>query len=213
MCRIWDESFREFPGQKGLVPILPVLFYQGESSWNYSEKFSDLFVHKFSDMSFAPEFKHFLIDQSGYMNDDIRGSLKARIAQMLMKAAFHRNFHELSETLADLLSKIPETGGISYVRIFITYLIITQERAIVSEFAEIMNRYSEKIGGNMLSAAQEWLNEGFERGIEKGIEKGKIQKQIEIIENMLKAGIDWNIIRQATGLDPDGFEKLKIEKI
>ena len=43
MCRIWDESFKESPAQSELRPIIPVVFYQGESGWHYSTEFADLF--------------------------------------------------------------------------------------------------------------------------------------------------------------------------
>lgn len=41
--RIWDESFKINPEQELLPPILPVVFYQGETRWNYSTEFADLF--------------------------------------------------------------------------------------------------------------------------------------------------------------------------
>jgi len=40
-----------------------------------------------------------------------------------------------------------------------------------------MKKQSERIGENMITAAQEWFNEGLVKG------------QIEIIENFLKAGV------------------------
>lgn len=72
-CRIWDESFKDFPKQKGLIPIVPVVFYQGKTAWNYKTEFSSLYLHKLPDMSFAPDFGHFLVDQSGWADDEIRG--------------------------------------------------------------------------------------------------------------------------------------------
>ena len=43
MCRIWDESFKEYPDQAELRPIIPLVFYQGARSWHYSTEFADLF--------------------------------------------------------------------------------------------------------------------------------------------------------------------------
>ncbi len=59
----------------------------------------------------------------------------------------------------------------------------------------------------MLTAAEEWLMEGEL----KGELKGKMEKEIEIIENLLKVGADWNLIFKATGMDQTGFRKLKEE--
>ncbi len=114
-----------------------------------------------------------------------------------MKAAFHGKMYELYETLSDLISRLPKGGDIDYVRIFISYAVITQKRETVVEFAKTMNKYSETIGGDMVSAAEEWLMEG------------EMKKEIEIIENLVKAGADWNLIFKATGIDQLGFKKLK----
>ncbi len=52
-----------------------------------------------------------------------------------------------------------------------------------------------------MTYAQELLQEG-ER-------KGKIEGQIEIIENLLKAGVGWSVIESATGIDQKQLEALK----
>jgi predicted transposase/invertase (TIGR01784 family) len=197
MCRIWDASFKEFPKQKKLIPVLPAVFYQGNSRWNYSTQFSDLFHDKLKDLDFIPRFSHFLTDQSGFSNDEIRGALKVRIAQLLMKAAFHGKIREIFSILSALMSELPENGGIRYVRVFIRYIAATQKRKTVDEFTEIMKKHSERIGENMITAAQEWFNEGVVKG------------QIEIIENFLKAGVTWDIVYKATDFDENSFHELK----
>ena len=49
----------------------------------------------------------------------------------------------------------------------------------------------------MITAAQEWFNEGVVKG------------QIEIIENFLKAGVTWDIVYKATDFDENSFHELK----
>jgi hypothetical protein len=209
MCRIWDASFKEFPKQKKLIPVLPAVFYQGTSRWNYSNQFSDLFHDTLKDVDFVPRFSHVLTDQSGFSNDEIKGALKARIAQLLMKAAFHGKIREIFSTLSALMSELPESGGIRYVRVFIRYIAATQERKTVEEFAGIMKKQSERIGENMITAAQEWFNEGFNEGLNEGLNKGVIKEQIEIIEKFLKVGVTWDIIYKATDFDENNFHELK----
>jgi hypothetical protein len=63
-----------------------------------------------------------------------------------------------------------------------------------------MKKHSERIGDNMITAAQEWFNEGFNEGL---------IKQIEIIEKLLKEGVTWDIIYRATDFDENNFLELK----
>ncbi|MCP4344610.1 MAG: Rpn family recombination-promoting nuclease/putative transposase [Desulfobacterales bacterium] len=204
-CRIWDESFKEFPKQKGLVPIVPVVFYQGKTAWNYETKFSDLYLCELPDMSFAPEFSHFLVDQSGWADDEIRGTLKAKIAQLLIKAKYHGKLIRMFRRLVRLLSKLPETGGINFMRVFLIYIIETQEQETVSEFAKLMKKQSKKMEGEMTTAAEAYMREGK---IEGRME-GKMETTIEMIENLLKEGVDWKTIQRATGIDQKDFKKLR----
>ncbi len=59
---------------------------------------------------------------------------------------------------------------------------------------------STGLGENMITAAQEWFNEGFNEGL---------LRQIEIIENFLKAGVTWDIVYEATDFDENSFHELK----
>ncbi len=59
----------------------------------------------------------------------------------------------------------------------------------------------------MISAAESWLMEGKK----VGKKVGKMENQIEMIQNFLKAGADWKLIINATGIDQVGFQKLKKE--
>ena len=60
-----------------------------------------------------------------------------------------------------------------------------------------MMKQSERIGENMITAAQEWFNEGVVKG------------QIEVIEKFLKAGATWDFIYNATDFDENSFHELK----
>jgi hypothetical protein len=129
-----------------------------------------------------------------------------------MKAAFHGKIREIFATLSELMSELPENGGIGYVRVFIRYIAATQERKTVEEFAGIMKKQSERIGENMITAAQEWFNEGFNEGFNECFNKcfnEGLVKQIEIIEKLLKAGVTWDFIYKTTDFDENSFNEMK----
>ena len=88
-CRIWDMSFREYPDQRELRAIAPVVFYQGERSWSYSSEFADLFAESVREWPGVPHFSHGLIDQSGIAPGEVQGDLKVRLMQLLLLAAVY----------------------------------------------------------------------------------------------------------------------------
>ncbi len=201
MCRIWDESFKASPNQAELRPIVPLVFYQGESRWRYTTEFADLFAESERGESFLPHFAHYLLDQSELSPDQLQGGLKAQVAQLLLMAAFHQPVRAVLAQAAALLAQIAQTGGLNYIETFVVYLVATQERRVVQEFAETVRRYAVDIGGDMLTYAEELKQEGRQEGEVKG--------KVETIENLLAVGADWMLITKATGITSSQFQVLK----
>ena len=201
MCRIWDESFKKHPGQGELRPILPVVFYQGESRWHHSTEFADLFDESHQSDDFLPRFAHFLIDQSDLPVEQTRGGPKAQVAQLLMMAAFQKSTRRALQHAAQLLAQVAQTGGTDYMELFIVYLAATQERRLVQEFVENLQQYTVDIGGEMLTYAEELKQEGRQEGRQEG--------EIKTIDSLLSAGVEWTLITKATGITPQQFQALK----
>ena len=61
----------------------------------------------------------------------------------------------------------------------------------------------------MPSTASKIFNEGIEQGIEKGVEQGAEKERRKIALNMLKTGVDIQVILDATKLSREELEQLK----
>ena len=211
MCRIWDESFKQNPEQSELPLILPVVFYQGASAWCHATEFADLFPAGEREHSFLPRFAHYLIDQSELTPEAVQGGLKARVAQLLLMAAYRAQVQEALRLAAPLMAQLTHTGGVNYVAVFVLYLAATQERRIVNEFAAEVRRYAPGTGGDMLTYAEELRQEGKLEGKLEGRKEGEIKGKVETIESLLAVGAEWSLITKATGVTPEGFIHLKEE--
>lgn len=201
--RVWDEAFKLYPKRTDLSPVVPLVFYQGEERWSYSTELADLLPEFARSWSFIPRFSHLLIDQSGLNPQMVAGGLRAQVMQLLMFAAYHEPIREALTLAAPLLAEMPEQGGINYVRIFIRYLLATQDRARIREFVEIVQAHAAEQGEKIMSYAEELLREGEI--------KGEIKGQVEMIEKLLRAGVSWATIEQATGINGQKFADLKGE--
>ncbi len=146
-----------------------------------------------------PRFAHYLIDQSGLAPEAVKGGLKAKVAQLLMMAAYRAQMQEALRLAAPLMAQVTRTGGVNYVAVFVLYLAATQERRVVNEFAAQVRQYAPETGGDMLTYAEELRQEG------------KIEGKIETIESLLSVGADWSLITRATGITPEEFQRLKEE--
>jgi predicted transposase YdaD len=202
-CRIWDMNLAARPTPSELRAIVPLVFYQGERTWSYSTAFTDLFADWVRDWPWVPRFSHELIDQSGIQPSDVQGDLKAQVMQLLLLAAYHpeRPWATLVIELLGTLSSLPPVGGINYIRVFLTYILQTQDREAIESFQDTLRRHTPNLGGDLMTYAQELLAEGRA--------KGRMEERVKMIEGMLQEGVDWPMIERIAGLNEAQFQALK----
>ena len=198
-CRIWDLSFREYPDQRELPAIVPLVFYQGERRWSYSSEFADLFAASVRDWPGVPRFSHGLIDQSGLQPDEVQGELKTRLMQLVMLAAYHPALAWMEQVarLLGLLASLAPSGGINYVRIFVLYILATQEPETAQSFRDVLRQHAPEVGEDLMTYAQELVKEG------------EIRAEVRIIDNLLREGMEWPAIERITGINETHFQALK----
>jgi hypothetical protein len=172
-------------------------------SWSYSSEFADLFAESVREWPGVPRFSHGLIDQSGLQPDEVQGELKEQLMQLVMLAAYHpaRTWMEQVARLLGSLSSRVGSGGIDYVRIFVLYILETQEPEAAESFREVLRRHAPEVGGDLMTYAQELLAEGEQ--------KGTIRTQVQVIEGFLREGVEWSVIERATGVNEAQFRVLK----
>jgi predicted transposase YdaD len=198
-CRIWDVNLQERPAPSELRPIVPLVFYQGERTWSYSTEFADLFAESVRDWPGVPRFSHGLIDQSGMRPEEVQGELKEQLMQLLLMAAYHPALAWMEQVarLLGSLSSLEPSGGINYVRLFMLYILETQEPELAQSFREVLRQQAPALGDELMTYAQELRSEG------------KIQTQVEVIEGLLREGVEWSVIERATGINEAQFQTLK----
>ena len=85
----------------------------------------------------------------------------------------------------------------------------TQDPDNIRLFDETMKDHGIDIGEGLMTYAQELLEKGHSEGRQEGREEGRKQRDPEVIQGSLQAGITWDVITTATGLTEAGFEELK----
>ena len=99
----------------------------------------------------------------------------------------------------------------------VRYVITTQDRGTVREFGAALQRHVPGPGGDMKTYAEELLREGRQQGRQEGRQEGRRQGRQEgrqegrigTIENFLRAGVEWSVIEEATGIDQKAFRALR----
>lgn len=203
-CRIWDRDRRMHPRERGLRPIIPLVFYQGRGRWRHATELAELFAVSVREWPWVPRFSHLLIDQSLVAPDEVRGTVRGRIAQLMMMAPY-RHRQEALRRAVHLIAELLPTGDRDAVRTFMMYLLATQDRDTARTFGEDLSKAASAPGGDLMTYAEELIAEG----IEKGRQEGELRGRVNTIEELVRAGVEWSVIESATGVDRDALRVLK----
>ena len=155
MVKIWRLGFKQSRSRK-LPIVIPLVLYHGKDKWTVDKHFTSLFdgpVNKLAD--YIPNFEFILYDLSRYTDDQIKGTITARVVLLLFKHIFDPDIEDKLPNIFALLKDLSEQEtGLQYFESLIKYLFsnvedITTEKihTIVSNtLSEEKRRYHHDIG-------------------------------------------------------------------
>ena len=96
---------------------------------------------------------------------------------------------------------------------FVLYLLATQDRGTARSFGEELREAVSGPGGELMTYAEELIQEGERKGRQEGRQEGEqrgvLKGKVGTIENLLQAGVQWSVIESATGIDQEALRALK----
>ena len=197
-CRIWERDRRRYPAETELRPIVPMVFYLGSGRWRYATEFSELFPREVRGWRWLPRFEHVLIDHSETAPEAVRGTMKGRLAQLIMVAVYRAAVAwPALERALPLLAELARRGGREQMRMFVWYVLATQEEPLRGRFAQELQRQIPGPEGDAMNYLEEIKQQGRQEG------------RLETIEGLLRAGIGWPVIQSATGIDEQTYRAFK----
>ncbi len=209
-CRVWDRDRQRRASDATLRPILPVVFFQGRQGWPHPTGFTTLFPEEDRHWPWGPQFEHILIDQAAIGPEEVRGTLRGRIAQLTMMAA-QRDSWAATRGALRLLAELNAAAApddIDPLLPYVVYLHATLPRGHWRRFADAFRR-EVPAGGTAMDYAEQLVQQGIRRGMQKGVQQGIRQGQAKVVDDLLRAGVPWSTIEAATGIDPDTLRALK----
>ena len=220
MYLMWQKDTNsELP----LRVIIPIVFYHDKYKWKMPQSFSDQFEVNEDIKEFLLNYKYILFDTNSWdledkRNEKLRDNVQLMAYLFLMKSAFHKGMDAVKRLVDFWIRKGLEDNS-DLIKASLNYIVSVKSIA-PEELIKILEESEIQGGDTMQSLAQIWVDQGIEQGfeegfdegkekgieegIEKGIEKGKIQTARELIKN----GIDIDIIARATGITKQEIKRL-----
>lgn len=126
--------------------------------------------------------------------------LKGRIAQLSMIAAY-RDAQPILRNVLPLLGELYRRGEVDDVGRLVLYIYATQREEIRERFARGLHRQVPGSRGEVMNY--------LEQLVEQGRHEGRQEGELATIERLVRAGVEWNIIESATGIDRAALRTLR----
>ena len=191
-----------------LRPIVPMVFYLGKGRWRHAAEFSELFPREVREWRWLPRFEHLLIDHSATAPEAVRGTLKGRLAQLIMLAYRATVAWPALARALPLLAELARRGGREQ-SMFVWYVLATQREPLRGRFAKELQRQIPGPEGDAMNYLEEIKQQGRQEGRLEGRQEGRQEGMMEAIEGFLRAGFGWPAIQSATGIDERTYRALK----
>ena len=130
---------------------------------------------------------------------------------------FKKDLKELETIQEQWIYFIKNAGSLEYIPKGLNSHIrnaldTVNEANLTKEELEVQHKRKEFISIQklaILKATNDGFDKGIEQGIEEGIKQGEKKKQLEIVKNLLKVGIDIETISISTGISKEEIKCLQ----
>ncbi len=190
MVQIWERFAKEYPANKSLPTVIPLVLHQSLDRWQASVHFQDLFASpadlKEALSPYQPDFAHLLIDLPEIQVTQ-RLDLSLAVIFQIMRTVEERTIVEKLHQVMQFLGELYEQrNDVSYLRTCINYLLradsTVDKQAFFHKLETIENH---TIKEQTMSIADVLIEEGIKKGIEKGIVKGRQEGRQALIRQVV----------------------------
>lgn len=193
VVRIWSDWIKQ-TGSKTLPFVFPLVFYHGKEAYTAPRSLCEL-IQAPSEIVEDALFKSFhLIDTHDIKDEELREQHWAGILAFMCKHVFDRDIWPLIQTVIDMLKKLEqEEGAAQYAHNLLKYWLIAAEteKSPKAFIETIQEGLSLPIQGELMSMAeqliQQGLKQGVQQGVQQGLQQGMQQGEAHILISLLKA--------------------------
>ncbi len=193
MCKIWRLFLKQ--NTSGRLPvIIPLVLYHGRSGRAPAgTRLASLLDGPIEALAaYIPDFSYELYDLNRFSDEQIKGTVMAKVAMLLFKHIFDPQVRDKLPAVLALLANLAEkqTAG-QYLETVFRYIINNIDDVSADELTDIVkDSLSAKQGEMVMTLAEKLRKEGFEKGIQQGVQQGIQQGVQQGIQQGLIEGIE-----------------------
>jgi len=187
MVKIWrlhiKQNKKKEPESQQLPIVIPLLICHGKRPWPKEKvRFSSLMSGPVEELSvYIPDFKILLHDLRRFTDDDIKGTVMARVVMLLFKYVSEPDFQEKLPGIFSLMKALMDKEtGLQYLETVLRYLFNATDDISAETFKKVAEQaLSTREGEYIMTLAERLHKEGKLEGRLEGEIKGKLEGKLE----------------------------------
>ncbi len=218
MSEIWRDELKNIDKKElkrknfRLPAIVPMIVYNGKNNWTAARSFKEVLSGYELFEDFIIDYKYLLYDINR-MNSDELLEISSIISSVFSLDQADIDDEEIIKRLKLIGRVIKRKSSIEQIKLFKNWIVgILKNRysdEMENEIIEILNKASDTEVEDMVSNLGKNLEESIKRRVTKAEEKGEDKKAKEVAIKLLKMGMSFEVVIEATGLDKETVEELQ----
>ena len=202
MVKIWERHLAADPNSPRLPFVLPLVLYQGQTTWNAPLFLRDLVELPGDELHcFVPDFTYGLESLQGTDLEGVNPDA-LRLILLVMKLAGQGSAASGLALVCQEMERLPaggERGSIE--RVALLYLFAAARPEERKLMIKELGSTKMKVAHHARSPLEALILDGIEEGMEKGMQKGRKEGLKLALERLCASGIDPAEARRVLGLE------------
>jgi len=174
---LWQDLIKQLavkPGER-LPPVVPVVLYNGESSWNVPVELEELVTEVEGLQAYVPRCRYLLLEERELRLEEAESA--RNLAAALFRLERSRTAEDIKAVVEKLAEWLTDPGQASLRRTLVSWLRQALMPARlggapmpeVSELSEVRDMLQERV----IQWTEEWKQDGLRQGLKQGLEQGR----------------------------------------
>lgn len=203
-----QESHLKKEKTKTLPFVYPLVLFTGRRKYPHSMDLFTLFgaQESLARDVFSKPFQ--LIDLSQVPDEDLKQWLWFGTMSLVAKHIHKANFLPILREILSALREIEKSGEEGYIYATLSYVIEAGEMPDQKDFIKTVNQLETVDEAKIMTLAEQFRKDGFEKGVIQGMQQGMQQGIRDIALRMLKKNRSLEEIVEDTGLSEIQIQEL-----
>jgi predicted transposase/invertase (TIGR01784 family) len=170
---IWEQYRKQNPAADKLPPVLPLVLYQGGTTWTADLSLSGLISIPDGLAPYQPDFRHLLVDLTHIDADALQGTLIGKAVLLTLKASRYGLHNELPRILQLLAEVMQQDSSLSMIRSLLLYICTVDNDTDFTEYVkQVKATRQPKLQEEIMTIAEQLRKEGRQQGVQQGMQQG-----------------------------------------